>query len=382
MHFRWILIVVIAAVVGTLYLFQTTVEATGTVGPVAQPSSVAALQISKVSNPTVVTAGQPITYTIRITNSTDGPLQNIVIRDPLPAGVDANGVSTIQVINGTASNIQVSLSQITGTVGSLNQGGMIFLTVRATVRRSASGGVLTNSATINAVTADQTPYSNYASVQTGLISLTPTPTPTNTSTPTATPTPTRTPTTTTTATPTNTPTATATAAASATVSPTPSPTITPTPTQLPNLADLQITQSTQPTQFVAGTLLTYTLTITNHGPGPAYDLLIQDLLPAGVHLDGPSRMSIIGGENPRLILSRTSVTGTASLLVSGGSIRIAARTLVEGNFVGDDLINEAVVSAITPDQNGANNRVSLLTERLGKKVGEDALLYLPLIQRE
>ena len=381
MHFRWILIVVITAVVGSLYLFQATAEATGAVGPVAQGTSVPALQISKVSQPTIVTAGQPITYTIRITNSTNRPLQNIVIRDPLPAGVDANGVSTIKVINGVASNIQVSVNQITGTVGSLNQGGMIFLTVRATVRRSASGGVLTNSVTINAVSADQTPYSNAASVQTGLISLTPTATPTPSNTPTATATATHTPTST--ATPTATSTATTTATATtpaATPSPTPSPTVTATATMVPDLADLQIMQSAQPTQFIAGALLTYTLVITNLGPGPAHEIVIQDMLPLGLHLDGPSRLSISGGETPKLILSRTSITGTARLLQRGGSIRVAARTRVEENFLGDELNNEAAVSARTPDPDQGNNRATLLIERLGKRVDEEALLYLPLVQ--
>ena len=149
---------------------------------------------------------------------------------------------------------------------------------------------------------------------------------------------------------------------------------------VPDLADLQIMQSAQPTQFIAGALLTYTLVITNLGPGPAHEIVIQDMLPLGLHLDGPSRLSISGGETPKLILSRTSITGTARLLQRGGSIRVAARTRVEENFLGDELNNEAAVSARTPDPDQGNNRATLLIERLGKRVDEEALLYLPLVQ--
>lgn len=376
MYFRWILMLLLTVVGGSLYLFYSRAEAAETARAVAQTAVTPALQISKVSEPTIVTAGQPITYTIRITNSTNRPLQNIVIHDPLPLGVETNGLSTIDVINGSSPAIQVSPPRITGTVGVLNQGGMIFLTIHAAVRRNATGLTLTNGVTVTALTADQTPYRNYTAVQTGLITLTPTPTPSHTPTPTVTTTlpATPLPTTTATATATNTP--------LATPSPTPSPTGTATPTLVPNLADLQIGKSALPTLFVAGELLTYTLVITNYGPGMAHDLLIQDSLPPGLHLEGPSRMSIAGGETPKLVLSRTIVTGTAVLLQSGGSIRITARTRVEANFVGDDLVNEATVTSITPDQDSTNNRVSLLTERVGKKVEQESRLYLPLVQRE
>ncbi len=384
MHFRWLVIVMFTAVGGSLYLFHSIVDAADRMRPVAQATALPALQISKVSEPTIVTAGQLLTYTIRITNTTNQALQNIVISDPLPAGVETNGPATIHVINGAAPAIQVSPQQITGTVSSLGQGGMIFLTIHAAVSRSAAGTAITNRVTINAMGADQTPRSNFATVQTGLIPLPPTATPTPSSTPAATPT--LTPTTTQSPTPTATAphslTPTLVSSATATSTLTPSPTVIVTPTAVPDLADLQIGQSAIPAQFVAGALLTYTLVITNHGPGIAHDLVIQNTLPRGLHLEGPSRMSIAGGETPKLLLSRTTITGTAVLLQSGGSIRIAARTRVEADFQGDELVNEVGVTALTPDQNRANNRMSLLTERLGKKVGEAALFYLPLIQRE
>lgn len=343
--------------------------------------------MDKVSDPTTVIAGQPLTYTIQITNNTTGTLQNIVIRDPMPPGVATNGLSTITVINGRTPALQVSPAQITGTVASLNPGGMIFLTIHTFVSQGATGTELRNEAVVSAFSTAQTPYHNTASAKTALITSTPTATPPPTVTPTVTPSPpattpaTASPTATLTATHTPSPTASPTKTATPTATPTASPTATNTPTAVPNLADLQIEQSALPTRFVAGELLTYTLAITNHGPGIAYDLVIQDALPAGLHLEGASRMSMQGGETPKLALSQTAITGTAVSLVSGGTIRVAARTRVNAEYAGDELINEGAVTAHTPDPNPENNRVSLRIIRWDQKIDRTATLFLPLVQR-
>ena len=91
-------------------------------------------------------------------------------------------------------------------------------------------------------------------------------------------------------------------------------------------------------------------------------------------------MSIRGGETPKLELSQTAITGTAVLLHSGGSIQVAAQTRVEVDYVGDELLNEATVTAQTPDPNQANNRVRLRIIRHDQKA-DLATLYLPLVQR-
>ena len=45
-------------------------------------------------------------------------------------------------------------------------------------------------------------------------------------------------------------------------------------------ADLQIAKTDTPDPVVAGTNLTYNLTITNNGPGQAVNVRVSDLLPA------------------------------------------------------------------------------------------------------
>lgn len=371
---------------GALYLLPRLIGGATQVWAETTTPLSTAVAIQKGSEPTTVVAGQPLTYTIQITNNTTGTLQNIVVSDSMPPGVATNGLSTITVINGRTPALQVSPAQITGTVATLNQGGMIFLTIHAFVNHDATGTELINEAVVSAVSTAQTPYSNTARAKTALITSTPTATPSPTATPTVTPTATATtpaasPTATATATSTPSPTAPPTNTTTPTASPTPSPTVTTTPTTVPDLADLQIEQSALPTRFVAGALLTYTLVITNHGPGIAYDLLIQDSLPMGLHLEGASRMSIQGGETPKLALSQRAITGTAASLVSGGTIRVAARTRVEADYAGEELINEGAVTAQTPDPQPGNNRVILRIIRRDQKTDLAATLFLPLVQR-
>jgi len=54
------------------------------------------------------------------------------------------------------------------------------------------------------------------------------------------------------------------------------------------VADLELTKSDAPDPVVAGTTLTYTLEVTNNGPSTAVNVLIEDILPAGVSIDDVS----------------------------------------------------------------------------------------------
>ncbi len=92
-------------------------------------------------------------------------------------------------------------------------------------------------------------------------------------------TPTPTVTTTLTATSTSTVTPMPTATPTSTVAP--MPTGTPTPTPVP-LADLTVTKSSQPNPVVAGASLLYTITVTNHGPQSAENVIVTDQLPVGI----------------------------------------------------------------------------------------------------
>jgi uncharacterized repeat protein (TIGR01451 family) len=90
--------------------------------------------------------------------------------------------------------------------------------------------------------------------------------------------PTATATNTPTRTPTNTPTATA--SRTPTRTPTNTPTATPTNTPIPQ-ADLVVVKYDNLDPMIAGTVLTYTIIITNNGPNSAANVVITDTLPPG-----------------------------------------------------------------------------------------------------
>jgi len=202
------------------------------------------------------------------------------------------------------SGVQVSLQSPTGTIGTVNTAadgtyyfsGLQPNTTYTLTFPTTNGGVplTTQNATGNSSNNPLTDLSDSDADAAGVITFAtgnagennhtldvgygiplPTPTPTPTATPTETPTPTPTATTvppTATPTPTLTPTAT-------TVPPTATPT--PTPTTIPQ-AELELVKTVDNPNPVVGDLLTYTLTLTNHGPDTASGVQVRDLLPGGM----------------------------------------------------------------------------------------------------
>ncbi|MEZ4727834.1 MAG: hypothetical protein R3E79_11955 [Caldilineaceae bacterium] len=205
------------------------------------------LLIAKASSPAIVKAGEPLTYTIVVTNVGSAAAQNLVIYDELPVGVRFHGESNLTVTNGANSQLQITTHMLTGTVAILHPLGRVAITGRTVVETNASGTALQNTAYLSS-TNDSTPDNNQARVDTVLITATPTttPLPTATSTQTATPLPTGT----------NTP----------TPPPSVTPTATATATALPELANLQIRKSTNSDPIQAGTIFTYTIRVNNAGP--------------------------------------------------------------------------------------------------------------------
>jgi uncharacterized repeat protein (TIGR01451 family) len=57
------------------------------------------------------------------------------------------------------------------------------------------------------------------------------------------------------------------------------------------VADLAITKSDSPDPVVAGETLTYTIQVTNNGPSTAVNVVVEDVLPAGVSIDSVSASS-------------------------------------------------------------------------------------------
>ena len=287
-----------------------------TVTPTSTPTptpNAADLRISKRGAPNPVTAGQPLLYTIIVTNTGPAVAQNVIVKDHLPTGVNFNGTSAIAVLNGLNPQLNLSSNLLTGTVGTLNVGGVITITGRTLVNVNTTGASLLNTASVT-TTNDLNPSNNTASVTTNLI----TPTPTNT----------------------------------------PTPTITPTPT--PNAADLRISKRSAPNPVAAGQILTYTIVVTNTGPAVAQNVIVKDNLPTGVNFNGTSNISVVNGTGSQLNLTSNTLTGTVGTLNAGGVITIIGRTLVNVNVAGASLLNTASVTT-TNDLNPSNNTASATT---------------------
>lgn len=297
-------------------------------------SDKALLVVAKRSSPTMVTAGAPLTYTIIVTNTGAATAREVAIYDELPAGVYFRGQSTLTVSKGDHPQLQISERQVTGTVATLQSAGRLIFIGRAIVDPAATATVLTN--TVQVTATNNSNSNNRATVETGL--QTATPTPTATATQTATP---QTPAT-------LHPTATATAAVAV---------ATPTSTRVPDLADLQIKKSVAPDPVRAGAIVTYTILVSNLGPGRAHNLVIRDTLPADLFFDGSSMLTVLRGEQPQLFLSRTTLTSTIAMLNANGLITITAPVRMPVVMVNQVHINQATVTATTPDPQPANNHV-------------------------
>jgi uncharacterized repeat protein (TIGR01451 family) len=116
------------------------------------------------------------------------------------------------------------------------------------------------------------------------------------------------------------------------------------------LADMGITAG-GPATGTTGSNLTYTLTITNHGPNPASPVVVTDTIPAGTGFSsaGASQGSCSGTYVVLCNLGSMANNGTATVTITVTALAAGA------------VQNTAQVSAAQGDPNLANNTVSTAT---------------------
>ena len=116
-------------------------------------------------------------------------------------------------------------------------------------------------------------------------------------------------------------------------------------------ADLSLTETATPSPVTAGSNITYTLQISNHGPDTATNTLLSDTLPANVTLVSvtPSQGSCSG--------TTAIVCNLGTVNASGGaSVQVVAKVIS-----GSSVTNSATVSSDIADSNPADNSATVTT---------------------
>lgn len=123
-------------------------------------------------------------------------------------------------------------------------------------------------------------------------------------------------------------------------------------------ADLEITKTDLPDPVVAGTSLTYTLTVTNNGPSTATNVVVRDWLPADVVIDALSATagSWIAGE-PGDALQPT-IWNVDSMSMGHSEILTIDVTVLPQTAEDTLLHNDAEVSSADLDLDNSDNVVS------------------------
>lgn len=113
--------------------------------------------------------------------------------------------------------------------------------------------------------------------------------------------------------------------------------------------DLQLVKAASPDPVVAGAEVTYTITVTNHGPSVSTDFNVADSLPSGVSYVPNSAQAVSGSWT----FNNQDGTHAGSLAV-GQSASYSFKGKVD--VASGSVVNSATVNAVgTPDPNTGNN---------------------------
>jgi len=123
--------------------------------------------------------------------------------------------------------------------------------------------------------------------------------------------------------------------------------------------DLAVNLSVSPLTVFPGATLTYTVTVTNNGPGDAQTVTLTDPLPANTGFVSASAVAGWTSVNP-LPGSPGTVSYAVAALAPGASGSFTIRVQVNGNAPAGPISDTATVSGSPPDLNLANNSKTAL----------------------
>ena len=129
-----------------------------------------------------------------------------------------------------------------------------------------------------------------------------------------------------------------------------------TPTA-PLAADLELVQVDTPNPAAAEGILTYMLTVTNHGPGDAQDIVVRDVLPPQVRLVD-STLPVMEQENDQ---TPTAAVGWKLGTLTAGDEHVLQIVVAVHSWVTQSFTNTAIVTATSVDDNPHNNQSTVET---------------------
>jgi uncharacterized repeat protein (TIGR01451 family) len=254
------------------------------------------LTVTKVDSPDPVLAGMNLTYTVTLSNVGASDAQTVQLTDAIPA--NTTFVSAMQT-SGPAFTLMTppvgGTGSFTATATTLAAGATATFTLVVNVNAGALGGsTITNTATASSTTTDPTPGNNSDTETTNVV--------------------------------------------------------------LPSV-DLAVTKTDSPDPVLAGTNLTYTVTVTNAGPSDAQTVQLTDAIPANTTF-----VSAMQTSGPAFTLMTPpaggtgTVTATAATLAAGATATFTLVVNVNATALqGSTITNTSTVSSSTTDTNAANN---------------------------
>ena len=254
--------------------------------------SAADLSVTKSASPTA-TAGGAVTYVLTATNNGPDAAQNVLLQDPLPAGVSfVSATQNSGPAGGCSQSVSGAITTVFCSVSTMNSAAIVQFTVVGQVAPNVAAGTLSNTVTVSSDTFDTNTANNSATAS----------------------------------------------------------------TVVSTSADLALSKIA-PATASAGSNLTYTIGLTNNGPSSASTVSLSDILPANTtfaalsQTGGPAFSCI----TPAAGASGT-ITCTAPAFASGATANFSVVVqIAPATPSGTVISNTAIASSATSDPNGANN---------------------------
>lgn len=253
-------------------------------------------QLTKQASASVVTAGAIVTYTMRLTNTTGGVLQNLVLLDRLPAGLTSAG-ATYGGSGMTDPIITLMGDGVRFTAGALSPGGNIELVLPAQLDLGLSNGLLVTNTVLFTGTTTSGPLYQKATAPITINNSNP-------------------------------------------------------------VADFMVEKLASSTSVATNTPLTYTIFITNVGSTAIQNLVLSDPLPTGYSFVG-TRLAGTDADHAQLTASTSRITVTIPSLAVNGNLILIIKGFTASNLALNTILVNSASATAANDMNTANNRSSV-----------------------